>query len=153
MKCCSLCKIDKIKSAFNKRKSSKDGLQNVCRECNRLKAKKYYSENQDKHKQTIYERKIKIKIRNQKLVFEYLMKHPCMDCGETNPLTLEFDHLNDKRKEVSFLLANGYSWRILKREIEKCEVRCASCHAIKTHKENNSYKHKLYEEYGLQALR
>ncbi|MET0664959.1 MAG: hypothetical protein ABW008_05335, partial [Acidimicrobiales bacterium] len=61
----------------------------------------------------------------------YFADHPCMDCGERDPLVLEFDHLSDKR----FMIARGLrdkSWEALLAEMAKCEVVCANCHRRRT---------------------
>ena len=48
--------------------------------------------------------------------------HPCVDCGETDIVVLEFDHLRDKTaSNVSYLISTNEIRRI-KEEIEKCEV-------------------------------
>lgn len=57
----------------------------------------------------------------------------CMDCGETNPIVLDFDHLKDKKYNVSRMIHDGFSWAAIKKEIAKCEVVCANCHRIRTH--------------------
>jgi hypothetical protein len=75
----------------------------------------------------IRQRRQEVTERNQRLVLEYLADHPCVDCGESDPIVLEFDHLRDKRANISALTRNGESWRLLE-EIAKCEVRCANCH-------------------------
>jgi hypothetical protein len=62
----------------------------------------------------------------------YLLEHPCVDCGEADPVVLEFDHMRDKVKAVSVLLSNGHEWKQILAEIEKCEVRCANCHRRRT---------------------
>ena len=38
--------------------------------------------------------------RNEAKTFvqEYLSTHPCVDCGETNPIVLEFEHVRGKKK-------------------------------------------------------
>ena len=59
---------------------------------------------------------------------------PCNDCGKNYPYyVMDFDHLERKENIISFLSASG---RIgaLKKEIEKCEIVCANCHRIRTHK-------------------
>ena len=66
----------------------------------------------------------------------YLKTHPCVDCGEGNPVVLEFDHVRGaKKKELSRMWTTGYALETIKEEIEKCEVRCRNCHAIKTAKQ------------------
>ncbi len=61
----------------------------------------------------------------------YLREHPCVDCGETDPVVLEFDHLRDKK----FCIGQGFwdrGWQSVLDEIAKCEVVCANCHRRRT---------------------
>lgn len=83
---------------------------------------------------------------NQLKVFRYLENHPCVDCGVSNPLVLEFDHIipEDKFNCVSYLVCSGYGLDTILSEMEKCEVRCANCHRIKTAKVGNFLKHKIW---------
>lgn len=57
----------------------------------------------------------------------------CTDCGENNHIVLDFDHLKDKKYNVSRMIHDGFSWAAIKKEIAKCEVVCANCHRIRTH--------------------
>jgi hypothetical protein len=68
----------------------------------------------------------------QKLV-EIKEASGCTDCGENNPIVLDFDHLKDKKYNVSRMIHDGFSWRAIKKEIDKCEVVCANCHRIRTY--------------------
>lgn len=57
----------------------------------------------------------------------------CTDCGyRENHAALEFDHLdgNQKINNVSSMIY--LSWVRILSELEKCEVVCANCHAIRT---------------------
>ena len=61
----------------------------------------------------------------------YFRDHPCVDCGETDPIVLEFDHLGDK----SFCIGTGFrdrNWQSVLDEIAKCDVVCANCHRRRT---------------------
>ena len=85
----------------------------------------------------------KRKIRNQKYVYEYLLNHPCIDCGEIDPIVLEFDHIKGQKIEsVSKMIAQRTSISKIEKEIDKCKVRCANCHKRKTAKEQGWYKYK-----------
>jgi hypothetical protein len=66
-------------------------------------------------------------LRNQ--VYNYLLTHPCVDCGESDPIVLEFDHIGtDKVATISCMVKNRMSWERILAEIRKCVVRCANCH-------------------------
>ena len=57
----------------------------------------------------------------QAWIFEYLLQHPCVDCGEKDPVVLEFDHIgDDKSYEVTCL--TSLSLKRIQEEIAKCEV-------------------------------
>ena len=63
----------------------------------------------------------------------------CVDCGETNPLVLDFDHVRgNKTMCISNMVRNCYSIESIKKEIKKCEIRCSNCHRIITHKRNKN---------------
>ncbi len=57
----------------------------------------------------------------------------CVDCGEKNHIVLDFDHIRDKKYNVSRMIHDGFSWKAIMKEIQKCEVVCANCHRIRTH--------------------
>lgn len=77
--------------------------------------------------------KSEAKKRNRQYVLEYLGSHPCIDCGNCDVRVLEFDHVKGKKdRGISNIVLGGLSLDRLKREIEKCDVRCANCHRIKT---------------------
>jgi len=93
-----------------------------------------YAKHKDKynaHSKIVQKR---TRVTNKKLKIEYLLAHPCVDCGNTDTRVLDFDHLRDKKEKVSKMLSS-YTWAKVYEEIEKCEVRCANCHRIKHFKE------------------
>ena len=66
-------------------------------------------------------------------VREYRESHPCVDCGESDPIVLEFDHVPELGQKTCEVSACG-SVEAAEREIEKCEVVCANCHKRRTYK-------------------
>ena len=68
-------------------------------------------------------------------------EHGCIDCGyNEHPIALQFDHTgNDKKASVSNLIRSDYCWKTIMEEINKCEVRCANCHAVVTARRKLSY--------------
>lgn len=75
---------------------------------------------------------IRASIRNKAYVRDYLLRHPCADCGTTDIRVLEFDHvIGEKEHAISNLVHGGRSINYLVSEIKKCEVRCRNCHKIR----------------------
>ena len=58
-----------------------------------------------------------------------------MDCGIQYPAhVMQFDHVRgEKRYPVSAYSYGNYSLKEMLKEIEKCELVCANCHAERTH--------------------
>ena len=86
-------------------------------------------------KKTLKDSALRTKNKRRAFIKDYLLNHPCMDCGLTDLLVLEFDHREpkDKLKNISSLLSGGSITQI-KKELEKCDVVCANCHRRRTSK-------------------
>lgn len=130
MKVCASCQKEKDLKDFCKDSPKKDGLSVYCRQCHKI-------------------RKRNNKIVVCTLLVKYLQQHPCVDCGETNPLVLEFDHIKGKNFNISNHYKNNLSWEAIEKEISRCEVRCANCHRIKSAIENKHLKAKIINELAL----
>ena len=72
--------------------------------------------------------------------WDYLMAHPCVDCGEADPVVLEFDHRADKRAAIVDLMRSHANWKDVLAEIQKCDVRCANCHRRRTARARGHYR-------------
>ena len=118
-------------SDFHKNRAKPGGLQAHCRAC-RARIIKL---SRARHRQTRRDYEKKFRLRNKFLRMEYLRTHPCVDCGESDPVVLEFDHCGPKRHEISNMLTSQTSWSAIEKEIAKCVVRCANCHRRKTDRE------------------
>ena len=67
---------------------------------------------------------------------------------ESDPVVLEFDHLRDKRWNISHMATGNFPWITIESELVKCEVRCANCHRRKTLAGRNGRDDQISEEVG-----
>lgn len=56
----------------------------------------------------------------------------CVNCGETDADTLDFDHIDPKTKLYTIAKASGFSEKRFWSEIKKCQLLCIICHKKKT---------------------
>jgi len=134
-KLCSIC--GQSNKEFNKNVCKSDGLQTHCTDCNKLRSHNHYINNKQKYIERNKDRKQLL----LQYIFNWSREHGCIDCGEKDPIVLEFDHTgDDKVRNVSEMVHRGNSLASIKNEINKCEVRCANCHRRKTAKDFDWYK-------------
>jgi len=88
----------------------KPKLQSWCRACFAENNARYYQENREAQKARLLRNSAERQHENEAKMIEYLLAHACIDCGETDIIVLEFDHLRDKTKNVSALLRGTNSW-------------------------------------------
>jgi hypothetical protein len=63
---------------------------------NHLYHGEHYLANRDRYIAQAKERKDALRLERNLYLLDYFADHPCVDCGETDPVVLEFDHLRDK---------------------------------------------------------
>lgn len=134
MKTCRACGKEKLESDFNWRNKAKEKRSPTCRECMRQYIRNHYYNNVDYYvKKALRRRKAYLRDTYQRIL-SYFLEHPCVDCGESDPVVLQFDHVGNQTKlaAVSEMVNYQRPWRIIVEEIQKCEVRCANCHMRKT---------------------
>lgn len=70
----------------------------------------------------------------ERLLKAKLARAQCADCGlfvtEDNACAFDFDHLRDKKHNVSAMVT--YSDEAFNNELEKCELVCANDHRLRT---------------------
>src|SRR5437773_8781385 len=81
---------------FHVRRDRRDGLQTRCKECNIALNKRWYRDHPEARTQRMDAYSRERREERQGRLLEYLRCHPCVDCGENDPVVLEFDHLRDK---------------------------------------------------------
>lgn len=129
MKTCARCRKDKDDAEFSRGKY-------WCKQCDH----DYYVENKARHVRNCVAARKRQRLENLKFIWEYKLKHPCVDCGEPDPVVLDFDHVRG-RKSYGMAMIYNMARETLLKELEKCEVRCANCHRRKTAKTNRYYRH------------
>lgn len=100
-----------------------------------------YQSNRKRHDANTIVNQRKRRTEQRRLVFDYLKVHPCVDCGNSNPIVLEFHHVRGvKEANVGSLISGGYSDETIFSEIAKCDVVCSNCHKIRTASIQGWYK-------------
>ena len=135
-KLCPTCSTLKRAADFHLDKARRDGLGSQCKECKRVVQREWYVRNKTRHVANVARRRRAAETEMIKRILEYLNSNPCVDCGETHPVLLEFDHVRgEKVNSVCDLIRRGSGWAKIEFEISKCEVRCCRCHRLKTAKQ------------------
>lgn len=134
MRNCNRCKIEKPLEEFNYKNKVKGLRQYQCKDCSRLYVRSHYERNKEYYLKKAFKRNKRIRTEIRGYVWKYLSTHPCVDCNEKDPVVLEFDHLSNKTAAISEMNRN-YTLETVKKEVEKCQIRCANCHRRKTAKE------------------
>lgn len=102
------------------------------REKQRAASKRHYEKNKPAMIARAMAFNLKRRDELKALVADYLSKHPCIDCGEDDPIVLEFDHRDPSEKTANIgdmvSRVKGHSVQRVMDEIAKCDVRCANCH-------------------------
>lgn len=111
-----------------------------CKSCVSRYTKQHYISNKDYYlkKATVNRKRARIKLRA--FLFEYYSTHPCVDCGESDPVVLEFDHIQEKYSNIARMANRSFSIGKINSEIAKCEVVCSNCHKRRTAKKFKWYK-------------
>lgn len=133
VKKCSKCKNEKPFDDFGVHNGRSDGLQVRCKECRRTYQNDWYSRNPKLHQKRVAKARNASRKRFQIFIWKYLESHPCVMCGESNILLLDFDHLEEKDRNISAM--GGLSIESIMKEIDKCQILCVSCHRKKTAKD------------------
>ena len=128
-KICNKCNLDLELICFNKNSRNKDGYANSCRKChNNWKRANYTLPHV---KQFYRERNSNLKKKTREWVTAYKIKKGCSKCGEKHPACLHFHHKDPKQKliGISEAVSNGRTLTLIKKEVKKCVILCANCHA------------------------
>src|SRR5258708_18716593 len=141
-KTCPRCTRTLDVAEFNWRNGAKGRLQPYCKSCSREYIRDHYLRNVAYY---VCKAVARNRLRHHEAadrVLAYLCEHPCVDCLESDPVVLDFDHLvpSEKRSNVGTMVKDGLGWDNIRNEIAKCAVRCANCHRRRTARQFGWYR-------------
>ncbi len=125
--------------------------QSRCRECHSGLRRDHYLSNKEKIAGQVAERKREVRLRNMQRIVAFLLEHPCIDCGEDDPLVLQFDHVRGVKVKDVLSLVHLAKWAVIEAEMRKCVVRCANCHTRRTAAQFGWLRAALAQRVGHQA--
>jgi len=137
MNICTKCNTFKNQEEFSWKYKAKNKRSSICKKCHSVLRRLHYENNRSKY---IQKAQLRTKLvgrypqPNQIYIYEYLLCHPCVDCGENDPALLEFDHIDRTTKSftISQAVRTSKPLNEIKDEIKKCAIRCKNCHAKRT---------------------
>ena len=106
MRTCNMCGESKPLESFPKNKSKKDGRGYECRDC-------FWAAQKNK--------------RREKRDYISSLKTPCVICNESDPIVLDWHHLDPSTKETGLNRVDK-PLHVLVAETKKCVTVCANCH-------------------------
>lgn len=140
---CTKCDIEKEISEFFVRNKKTGKHHTVCKLCasEGRTYKKHYEKYKDKYIARAKKRNDETLKENQQHLLQYLSDKQCVDCSDNRPVVLQFDHRDPEQKEYQISrMLRSYKWETILKEIDKCDIVCANCHAIRTAKQFGWYK-------------
>jgi hypothetical protein len=104
MRRCGRCGELKPVEEFAWRRKDKGQRHNYCRPCHAAYHHEHYLANRERYIAQARERQNALRLERTRYLLAYFADHPCVDCGEADPVVLEFDHLSDKQFTIGQVL-------------------------------------------------
>jgi transcription elongation factor Elf1 len=150
MKTCNRCKEEKPLNEFNKKRES--GPQPYCKPCQSEYQREIYAENRVPTLENIYVNRNVRKRVIREFLADFYSSHPCVDCGETDIVVLEFDHITDKEFGINLAIRDVMKIDRVKEELEKGEVRCSNCHRKVTAERTRNWRWRYQNGFDLEDM-
>ena len=128
---CYRCGETRPAEAFSWRRRHLGQRDSFCRPCRKAYGREHYLANRERYIEQARLQTARLQLERTRFLLDFFVTHPCIDCGETDPVVLEFDHLRDKAFNIGEALSRR-SWQAILDEMAKCEVVCANCHRRRT---------------------
>ena len=110
MRRCGRCGQLKPVEEFAWRRKKKGQRHNYCRSCHSEYHRDHYLAHRQRYIDQAAQHKKTLRLERTVQLIEYFRTHPCVDCGEPDPVLLEFDHIRDESFEIAAKLID-YSWK------------------------------------------
>jgi hypothetical protein len=136
---CSRCRTEKPAEEFAWHRRARGQRDTYCRRCRAEYKQEHYRANKQRYIAAARQRNKALLEERTHYMVDFLREHPCVDCGESDPVVLEFDHLRDKKFGIADGIRNR-NWQDVLDEIAKCEVVCANCHRRRTAKRGGFHR-------------
>ena len=104
---CYRCGKSKPAEAFAWRRRHVGQRDSFCRPCRKAYGREHYLATRQRYVDQARENKQRLALEGTAYLLDYFREDPCRDCGETDPMVLEFDHVRDK----SFNIGAGLPYR------------------------------------------
>jgi len=140
---CKKCQSEKSVEEFSFRDTLKSRRHHICKACHTQYRHDHYLKNREKYIVKAHKWNIKQREVLKEFILEKLKHSSCRDCGESDILVLDFDHVSDKKFSIAHMFKNNYSVTAIEQEMAKCIIRCSNCHRRKTAKEVGYWKSKV----------
>lgn len=134
---CIKCKKVKRDKWYKSKRTGRFRKRNICNVCSRIKKvekRTIQKQTQERLQKSLSRRKR----RAPKVAYinKWKTENPCVDCGKYfPPVAMDFDHVRGKTKNISGMVHSGkYDLADVLEELKLCELVCANCHRIRTHK-------------------
>jgi len=141
LRICARCHVAKPLAEFAIKNPVTGSRGSYCIPCRREYSREHYRSNVQAYVARAKRRAAIDRPLNRAFVLAFLATHPCVDCGERDPVVLEFDHRDPaaKRSDVGRLIHSSTINKV-REEIDRCDVRCGNCHRIRTARQFGSYR-------------
>lgn len=133
---CGICKRTLLQKEFK-------GKWPKCSDCRKDYVDLHYQKYTSEYLWNAKRQKRNRSVHNYSELLLYFANHHCIDCGESRPQVLEFDHRDGVKKDATISSKiKDWPWSRMLLEIAKCDVRCANCHRRRTHRQQKSWASK-----------
>ena len=139
MKLCPTCCTEKPLTEFYHRDRARTKPQFQCKVCINAYKRAWYAKDSKQHKYASEVAKRRRIGRDLRAIRDYFESYPCIDCGESDPVVLEFDHVRGVKAGNLSRMVRERPWPVILAEIEKCDVRCANCYRRRTARHQGWY--------------